>query len=84
MVGVYLQSSCKNTILLDGQVLAILIALDKKIIATSANAYLLIMIISLVAFVGYLLDVEFYVFPIMATWWALPSIHFYFPNILNV
>jgi hypothetical protein len=45
---------------------------------------LLIMIISLVAFVGYLLDVEFYVFPIMATWWALPSIHFYFPNILNV
>jgi hypothetical protein len=67
VVGVYLQSSCKNTILLDGQVLAILIALDKKIIATSANAYLLIMIISLVAFVGYLLDVEFYVFPIMAT-----------------
>lgn len=57
-----LQSSCKNTILLDGQVVAILIILDKKFIATSVNAYLLTMTISLVAFVGYLLDVEFYVF----------------------
>ncbi len=61
MVGAYLQSSCKNTILLYGHVLAILIALDKKFIATSTSAYLPTMTMSLVAFVGYLLDVEFYV-----------------------
>jgi hypothetical protein len=42
--------------------MATLIALDSKFIATSTSGYLLTMTISLVAFVGYLSDVEFYVF----------------------
>jgi hypothetical protein len=48
--------------LLDGQVLATLIALDSKFIVTSASGYLLTMTISLVASIGYLSNVKFYVF----------------------
>jgi hypothetical protein len=62
VVGVYLQSSCKNTMLFDGQVLATLIALNSKLIVTSANAYMLAMTISFVAYVGYLSNVKFDVF----------------------
>ncbi len=48
--------------LFDGQVLATLIALNSKLIVTSANAYMLAMTISFVAYVGYLSNVKFDVF----------------------